>query len=267
MSTLSSIYVRDLRESNWFWVHKIIQKQYARLIGSSAISLYNSLACHANSGGECWPSKAHLAEELGVTARTIQRLVRVLEQYHLINVIYKNGKGNIYQLLKVEPVGETLAPPGGGDMDVQGGETSVSGEGRHVCLPNKNKEQEPINNNSDGDDKTSLAIIEDSPYQVLWKDIANTQLRTKLKENDAAAKRLEDLLGLDSLKEMLLAVRLIRQDKFAGRNLQFTLVNYLGLEKRLEEVEAYMRGKVDNHQITNSYTDEERVFFGLNQPA
>jgi phage replication O-like protein O len=83
-----------------------------------------------------------------------------------------------------------------------------------------------------------------------WKEIVGTNLITKLPDQAKSALRLWSTHGDDKFEELLQVVRVIRADDFANGYLKMGLVNYTGLEKNIEKVQAYMQGKVDAHQLS-----------------
>lgn len=58
----------------------------AAAISSTAAHLLRALHDHANAAGECWPRQRTLADETGLSLRTIRRVTRLLEQHGLIEV-------------------------------------------------------------------------------------------------------------------------------------------------------------------------------------
>lgn len=86
---------------------------------------------------------------------------------------------------------------------------------------------------------------------VLWKDITDTTLRNKLLRNIKSATELEKKVGYEHLITLLQGIRMIRADKYAGTALH-TIGNYIELEKKLEKVEAYIQGKIDQESTPAS---------------
>lgn len=82
----------------------------------------------------------------------------------------------------------------------------------------------------------------------LWRTHTGTQLRNHLEENLKAYTYLKGELHSE-LPNYLSAVRMLRADHYQKRTLQAKLINYAGLRDRLEEVEAYMQGRVDTKII------------------
>lgn len=84
----------------------------------------------------------------------------------------------------------------------------------------------------------------------LWKSTVKTTLRNHIEENLKDFSFLKKELG-DQLIDYLNGVRMIRADQYQKRSLQLKLINYSGLREKLEEVEAFMQAKVDQHFIAN----------------
>jgi hypothetical protein len=77
-----------------------------------------------------------------------------------------------------------------------------------------------------------------------WFEKTGTHIRSKLKENVAAAHRLKAALEPQEFIRAVETIRLIRADRYAGKNLQ-VVGNYVQLERNLEAIEAYRRGLED----------------------
>lgn len=104
--------------------------------------------------------------------------------------------------------------------------------------PLQEREREVISND------ITITLMKD-----FWKAHTGTSLRNHLEGNLSAYKFLEKDLE-DRFPDYLNAVRMIRSDKYQPRKLQGKLLNYIGLKENLEQVEAYMQGKVDHEFIS-----------------
>jgi hypothetical protein len=105
---------RDRRARNAFWIDDRIVDDFAPVMarysaGVAALSVYIALARHADRQGESWPSLTTIATEVGVSSRTVQRAIRLLEVLGLIDVTscYEEGShrqtSNLYTLLTLPP--------------------------------------------------------------------------------------------------------------------------------------------------------------------
>jgi len=96
-----NIEVRDLRNGDWYWIHKTVIMDYAKDIGATAILVYNVLSSYSNQQGKTWVSQTTIGNILGYARPTICKAIKVLEEYKLIS-IERNRHYLIYSLLKVE---------------------------------------------------------------------------------------------------------------------------------------------------------------------
>jgi GntR family transcriptional regulator len=105
---------RDRRARNTFWIDDRIVDDFAPVMarysaGVAALSVYIALARHADRQGESWPGLTTIAAEVGVSSRTVQRAIRLLEMLGLIDVTtcYEEAThrqtSNLYTLLTLPP--------------------------------------------------------------------------------------------------------------------------------------------------------------------
>lgn len=100
----SSFQVRDLRNGEWFWIHKIVLEQYSKLVGAEGILIYNALCCFANGKtNDCFPSLQTLENLTGLSHPTVCKYLKLLETHGLIIIENRQeeNKSNLYTLVKV----------------------------------------------------------------------------------------------------------------------------------------------------------------------
>ncbi len=89
-------------------------RQLLRGLPAATQTLYVWLCSYADENGECYPSRAKLAEDIGGSVRTVDTHLKKLEELGLIekqNRVKNNEKqSNLYQLLIVEGSAD-IAPP------------------------------------------------------------------------------------------------------------------------------------------------------------
>jgi hypothetical protein len=101
---------RDRRARNTFWIDDRIVDEVAPVMarysaGAAALLVYVVLARHADRQGESWPGLATIASEAGISSRTAQRAIRLLEVLGLVEVTtcYEEAShrqtSNLYTLL------------------------------------------------------------------------------------------------------------------------------------------------------------------------
>lgn len=74
-----------------------------------------SLAWHANTEGQAWPSRAVIAQEIGVDVRTVVTAIKHLEDVGLISV--ERGSGRLANRYLVHVGAEAANPDPGSPSD------------------------------------------------------------------------------------------------------------------------------------------------------
>lgn len=107
--------MRDLRESNWFWLdNALIDRTDLNLYEKM---LYACLARHAGKKEYAYPALETLAKELGIKdTRTIVKYTKTLADKGLVVIEKLKGKSNRYYLKNVEKV-PTLDVPSNKEVD------------------------------------------------------------------------------------------------------------------------------------------------------
>jgi len=101
MRNREKIEIRDLRDGDWYWIHKAIVQNYIKKIGAVGFGVYSFLASMADSKQQCFPSQKYIAKHLGYSKATICKKIRLLEQSGLIKVEKRSRYHRVYHLLKV----------------------------------------------------------------------------------------------------------------------------------------------------------------------
>jgi len=114
------IEVRDIGDSDWYWIPRVVFEEYTPKIGVIGLALYNAYSSYARDKGVAFPSQKTLAEKLRVSIKTIIKYNRILEANGLIKIERKKGKGktNLVTLLKVENVNHVQTHPVTGSIKV-----------------------------------------------------------------------------------------------------------------------------------------------------
>ncbi len=99
--TNAKIEVRDLRNGNWYWIHRAVIKEYTPKIGATGIAVYNFLASCVDTRQSCFPSQKYIAEHLGYSRATINKTIKILEENELISIEKRSRYHCVYHLLKV----------------------------------------------------------------------------------------------------------------------------------------------------------------------
>jgi len=97
----NSIEIRDLRNGEWYWIHRAVVQDYASQIGAVGVAVYNLLASMADSGQLCFPSQKYMARCLGYSRATVNKTIKRLEKAGLIKIEKRDRYHCRYSLLKV----------------------------------------------------------------------------------------------------------------------------------------------------------------------
>jgi DNA-binding MarR family transcriptional regulator len=143
---VSSARVRDGRKRDWFWLDDAVVDRLARDMQPLALAVYVVLARHADGEGRCWPSRATIAEKLGVSRGTVRNAIKHLAGCGLIDVeIRRNDDGshrsNVYTLLDVG-AGDLAVPPKADEDQGEGRGGGQPADGGGLSDPNPTQEKE-----------------------------------------------------------------------------------------------------------------------------
>ena len=105
------IEVRNIGDSDWYWVPRVIFEEYTPKIGVIGLALYNAYSSYARDKGIAFPSQKTLAEKLGLSIKTIIKYNRVLEANGLIRIERRKGRTNLVILLRIENMNQVQTHP------------------------------------------------------------------------------------------------------------------------------------------------------------
>jgi len=88
--------VRDFRNKGFFTLDDEYLNGYAKYLGVNATAVYISLCRHADKEQTCFPSQKKIAEEHGVTDRTVRTKIKDLVDWNIIRVESVRSKGGIF---------------------------------------------------------------------------------------------------------------------------------------------------------------------------
>jgi transposase len=102
------IEVRNIKDSDWYWIPRVVFEDYTSKIGVIGLALYNAYSSYARDKGIAYPSQKVVSQKLGISIKTIIKYNKILQDNGLIKIERKKGKGktNLVTLLKVENVKE-----------------------------------------------------------------------------------------------------------------------------------------------------------------
>lgn len=131
-----SVEIRDLRNGDWFWIHRNILENYTPKIGIIGLALYNTYASHAREKGKCFPSQKRISEILKISIPTIIKYNKILEAHKLIKIDSgkKDGEANIISLLRVRGIKQVKTRSKGG---LEGGINLVKTKEKNIKEKNR----------------------------------------------------------------------------------------------------------------------------------
>ncbi len=101
MTNQQTFTVRDLRNGDWYWIHKAVIQEYTQKVGAVGIAVYNLLASMADSDQGCFPSQKYIAKCLGYSRSYINETLKALERNGLIRIEKKGRYRLVYHLLRL----------------------------------------------------------------------------------------------------------------------------------------------------------------------
>ena len=110
--------IRDLRNGEWFWIHKGVIRHYTQKVGSTGITVYSFLASLVNGNQRCFPSQKYIARSLGYSRATISRTLKLLERNGLIRIEKRSRYHCVYELLRVRCKADETQMSHGRNSDV-----------------------------------------------------------------------------------------------------------------------------------------------------
>lgn len=159
--------LRDLRIRQHFIIDDEYLNGYARLCGINATGVYVSLCRHANFNTQsCFPSKKLIAEQLGISEKSVYTALKKLEEWNIIKKESQgrkksgNFKNNIYFL--VDKSQWKSIPETKNDTDTVGTcyprpQVPVTHGGRYV-VPNKDTDSKDSINNINNNINTNSGL-------------------------------------------------------------------------------------------------------------
>lgn len=171
----AQIEVRDMRNGDWYWIHKSIINDYGEIIKAGGIAIYNILALHVNSRNQkCYPGIRRMAMILGCGHQAVIRKIKQMEDLKLIKVERQTGHKSIYTLLKISVSTQKHLKKAG--LPEKRGRVTTETLPGSPQKRNNNKKQE-LNNKKD-----SLFPFKKSKQEIKSNTKAIAEARSNLKK-------------------------------------------------------------------------------------
>ena len=101
MSNEHTFEIRDLRNGDWYWIHKAVINEYTSKVGATGIIVYSFLASMTDNNQRCFPSQKYIADKLGYSRATVNRAMKRMEENGLIRIEKRSRYHCAYHLLKI----------------------------------------------------------------------------------------------------------------------------------------------------------------------
>jgi len=149
MTTSKPFKVRDRRNRGWFYLDNEYLNGLGKYLGLPAIGIYVSLCRHADNEQRCFPAQELIAEELGISNRTVIKYLNLLRKHNVI-AIERERKGrkwaqNVYYLIDKS---EWKYPKNHQVKSVHVNETTGSGESDDIYQVNDVHTKDTNSNNT-----------------------------------------------------------------------------------------------------------------------
>jgi hypothetical protein len=182
--------VRDIRDSDWYWISRSILEDFAPKIGVIGLALYNVYASYAREKGIAFPSQKTIAQKLKVSLRTIRKYNKILEDNGLIKIECRKseGKPNLIILLKLR-----------GRNQIPIGSASVTYRGRQELPTKENNNKE----NTNVDDKKSSALDVIEYFKSKVKGVKGFEPEIDWGKDGSLAKKRLKKYSLEEIKQLI----------------------------------------------------------------
>ena len=126
----------DVGLDGWWFAQVPIAVICNHALSDGAKTLFGLLIWRQGKNAGAWPSLNSMAEDLGVTPRTIQNRLRELEEHGYLHIRERPGRSNYYRLLASAqaPTKKVSCPP----------TKEISGGGENNFTQNERKEREKV---------------------------------------------------------------------------------------------------------------------------
>lgn len=169
MKSNEPIIIRSIKDGPWYWINKKLLQDFGKILSPSGIAVYNVLAKYSNSSTQsCFPSQKKIADEIGISRKTVREKIKEIEKLGLLHIKRKRG-ACIYTLLRI-----------GASCATGWNESSLKGESRGYTKENKGN----IYNNDNREFKNSFIQNKNKFIPKTRDDILALDLAKSLNDMD-----------------------------------------------------------------------------------
>ncbi len=203
----SKIEVRDIRDSDWYWISRSVLENYAPKIGVVGLALYNIYASYAREKGVAFPSQEKITKTLRISIPTLIKYNKILEENGLISVERRKGRTNIIYLLK---------------LFKEGSKASLE-EGLKEIKTKENN----IKENTNVDDKESSAIDVFEYFRKRVREVKGFEPEIDYGKDGRLAKKRLKKYSLEEIEDLIDWYLNSRHYEKFGASLSICLSNFM----------------------------------------
>ena len=183
--------VRNIKDSDWYWIPRIVFENYASKIGVIGLALYNAYSSYARDKGIAYPSQKVISQKLGISIKTIIKYNKILQDNGLIKIERKKGKGktNLVTLLKVE--------------NVKKSKYDAVASSVKVLKEVQTKENNMKENTIEVDDKESSALDVIEYFRSKVKEVKDFEPEIDWGKDGGLAKKRLKKYSLEEIKDLI----------------------------------------------------------------
>jgi DNA-binding transcriptional regulator YhcF (GntR family) len=185
------IEVRNIHDSDWYWIPRVVFEDYVFKIGVIGLALYNAYSSYARDKGIAYPSQKVVSQRLGISIKTIIKYNKILQDNGLIKIERKKGKGktNLVTLLKVE--------------NVKGSKYDAVASSVKVLKEVQTKENNMKENTIEVDDKKSSALDVIEYFKRKVKEVKGFEPEIDWGKDGALAKKRLKKYSLEEITQLI----------------------------------------------------------------
>ncbi len=242
--------VKDSRKKGWYQSDNLFVDVYAKHFGVIGSCVYASLCRHADVARKSFPSQKLIADEFGITDRSVRTYLKLLEVANVVRVTKKKGRSggrwlrNEYELLDISL---WKSPEEISSYNNHRNETTTSPETDDTkdrnMLPTNNTQSNNTHKKDTNMAKQGFADIEEaiSKFKVVNPDYESFYKNTTQRK---AMQRLLDKMGSEQLSAVMDELGKVVAKPFCP-----VITSPLTLEKKLADLFIFIqRQKRDNFE-------------------
>lgn len=203
---------------------------------------------HSDDSMKSFPSRKVLAEECGMSVRTLDRCIQHLISMGLVvkSARIKNNEQttNLYEVVINARGGDTVSP--GSDKSARGGDKNSTRNSPHLTHPT---ELTPFNSNSTEVELAAATMygnLEVNEMFTYWENKTGVPITTNVKKNRYACNNLLKRYGADKLQQLIDGAALAQTDRFAP-----TIADFSQMQSKVNDLLVWGKKRRISHEAAS----------------